>query len=446
MTGNVLDMLTAELRRRQEVSAWRIRTVDLEARELFFIRRELDMSRGKAVRRLLLTVYHDYSAEGRDWRGAAEVRLHPSSDRREVSAAVERALGAAALVRNRPHPLPAGSAAVKPAVRQGRGLGSGDLASYQDPVSRAVFAEDRLDGGGLNSCEIFLERGQVRILNSEGVDVRFDRSRVLIELIADWQAPGWEEVELYRELRSDEVDENEIRREVSELLRHTRDRAQAKPLGARAARTAQAVLLGGEAVAEFFKYYLAQSAAENVYRGISSLEVGHSLTGSKQKRGLTVRLLPDLPGSSASSPYDADGTALRPVTLFEEGILRRYWGPLRFCYYLGCEPTGSLPDMEVEAAAGSCGAAELRGVPHLEIVSFSDFQCDPLTGDFGGEIRLAYLGRGDERLPVTGGSMSGNVLQVEEAMTVSSEQASRDNFRGPLLLSLEGVSVTPASG
>jgi predicted Zn-dependent protease len=440
MMADILGSVREELARTEGVSAWRIRDEEVEARELFFIRRDLDMNRAKTVRRLALTVYHDYRADGRAWRGAAEVRLHPSSDRREIRAAVERGLRAAALVRNPTHPLarPGQSAAGRPSS----GLAAGELSAWLEPVSRAVFSEDCHGEGGLNSCEIFLDRGQVRILNSEGVDVRFDRSRVLIELIADWRAGGGEEVEIYRELRFADVDEEAIRAEVRELLQFSRDRARALPLDARSLTAARGVLLTGEAVPAFIGYYLAQSAAENVYRKISSLEVGRSVLGRTGDGALTLRLTPFLPGSSVSSPYDADGHPLREATVIEQGVLRRYWGSLRFCHYLGCEPTGGMRNVTLEPGVES--AAALRRFPYLEIVSFSDFQCDPLTGDFGGEIRLAYLGEGEVRRPVTGGSISGNVLQVQDGMALSREMQSRDSFHGPRSLHLRGAAITPA--
>ena len=440
MMQEMLDTIRRELSRTAGISAWRIREEEVEAQELFFIRRDLDMNRAKTVRHFMVTVYHDYQADSQDWRGSATVRLHPSSDGPEVRAALERALGAAALVRNRPHPLarPEESAPEFPAG----GLEAGELAGRLEPVRRAVFAEDHHSEGRLNSCEIFLNRERIRILNSEGVDVRFNRGRILIELIAEWRAEGREEVELYRELRFAEVDEEAIKAEVRELLRYSRDRAYAEPLGRRHLETGRAVLLTGEAVAEFIGYYLAQSAAENVYRKISSLEVGRSVQGRVQEDSLTVHLSPFLAGSTASAPYDDDGHRLQEVTVIEEGVLRRYWGPLRFCHYLGCEPSGDMRNIRV--APGKQSAAELRQEPGLEIVSFSDFQSDPLTGDFGGEIRLAYLGEGEKRIPVSGGSISGNILQVQGNMVLSRELASRDSFLGPRTLGLRGVAITPA--
>ena len=44
----------------------------------------------------------------------------------------------------------------------------------------------------------------------------------------------------------------------------------------------------------------------------------------------------------------------------------------------------------------------------LKIIRFSDFQMDEITGDCFGEIRLALLKKGDEIIPLTGGSVTIN--------------------------------------
>lgn len=47
---------------------------------------------------------------------------------------------------------------------------------------------------------------------------------------------------------------------------------------------------------------------------------------------------------------------------------------------------------------------------------------DPATGDFGGEIRLAYLCRGTERIPVTGGSVTGTMAENRGRIRLSRER------------------------
>ena len=66
---------------------------------------------------------------------------------------------------------------------------------------------------------------------------------------------------------------------------------------------------------------------------------------------------------------------------------------------------------------------------------------DSFSGSFGGEIRLAFLYDGETVTPVTGGSINGNILNVQEQMTFSKERYQNGRYEGPYAVSLTGVQV-----
>ncbi|HPO26262.1 MAG TPA: hypothetical protein PK315_02200, partial [Petrotogaceae bacterium] len=78
----------------------------------------------------------------------------------------------------------------------------------------------------------------------------------------------------------------------------------------------------------------------------------------------------------------------------------------------------------------------------LEIHAFSDFQLDEVTGDFGGEIRLAYLHEDGGMKVLTGGSISGNINFEECSVILSEETVQINNYFGPKYIKLTNVSVT----
>jgi len=400
------------------------------------LKRMLDMRRGKRVRRFLLTLYRDFSLQGRDYRGCADLVVHPGQGPGELKALVGRGLEAAALVRNEPFPLPEpGAGALE--LPQSR-LASGTLESWLLPLTEALFREDRCQEGGLNTGELFLSRVRTRVLNSQGVDATYTAPQVFLEFISEWR--GREEFELYRSLSFADFQPDWIARSVREQLLASRDRASASPTPR---LKALPVLLSGEPVSLFLRYYLERASAQMVYQKLSTARLGCSLQGEKVSGDtLTLRLVPFLPNSPHSSPCDEDGFPLRETVVAEEGILRRYLGPLHFTHYLGVEPTGDLKNMIV--LPGGTPAQELRGEDCLEVVSFSDFQYDGITGDFGGEIRLAYCRRGGRRFPVSGGSISGTVREVEGSCRFSRETRSQGGFSGPETIRLLNVRISGA--
>ena len=69
------------------------------------------------------------------------------------------------------------------------------------------------------------------------------------------------------------------------------------------------------------------------------------------------------------------------------------------------------------------------------------FQMDDFSGHFGGEIRLAYLISDGKMIPVTGGSVNGSLLEVQNNLQFSTDRYVTSRYDGPYALRLEGISV-----
>ena len=93
---------------------------------------------------------------------------------------------------------------------------------------------------------------------------------------------------------------------------------------------------------------------------------------------------------------------------------------------------------------GSVSLEEMERSPYLEVVNFSDFQMDSFTGHFGGEIRLAFLYDGEKRIPVTGGSINGNILEAQKNLVFSKEMQVEKDFEGPVAVCMEQINVAGA--
>lgn len=435
----MLESVVRALARERRASAWRIVEREVEGEELYFIGSRVDMRRSKRVRHLMLTVYSDFSEGGERCRGSMTVRLHPGLGLRRTRRAVQDAVAAARFVRNAYYPLVEPGASSSPAL-QGSRFDSRPLPDWLPELCAAVLEEAppaAARGGRLNSAELFLQKVRRRIVNSQGVDVSFPAYDGYLELIVESLS---REVELQKELSFADFDLPWLRAQVRRQLELCADRAAAGPTP----RLDQpAVLLTAEAVRELFGYFLTQTAAESVYSGVSRLKAGDSVQGEPVSGDrLGISLEPHLPNSVASAPWDDDGFALSPVAIVEDGTLRRLWGPQRFCYYLGVPPTGNVPNVSVRPGASPLAA--LRERTALEVATFSDFQVEPVTGDFGAEIRLAYTQPGRGGKPVTGGSVSGNLRELKGEMYLSRELQRNGAFLGPegILfprLSLSGV-------
>ena len=144
-------------------------------------------------------------------------------------------------------------------------------------------------------------------------------------------------------------------------------------------------------------------------------------------------------GSTRNVPYDNDGNVVKERVLFHDGVCENYWGAVQHAHYMGLEDTTSVNNVIV--SGGSMSMEEMRKIPHLEITDFSAFIMDPMSGFFGGEIRLGYESDGENVRPVAGGSLSANYTSVLKNMKLSKETKQINNYVVPCAVLLSDVVV-----
>ena len=172
-----------------------------------------------------------------------------------------------------------------------------------------------------------------------------------------------------------------------------------------------------------------------IYPGYSSWEKESQV----QKAGEGFEAL-DL-SLAATAPFSNEGIPMKDRVLLEKGVLKTIPGTNRFCRYLKTEPTGEYRKLRCDNP-GSLSLTELKKGPCLWAVTFSDFQMDPMSGFFGGEIRLAYyIDEAGHATPLTGGSVSASILETQDKLLLSKERYTSARYEGPDSIRIKGVSV-----
>ncbi|BBJ27726.1 metallopeptidase TldD-related protein [Athalassotoga saccharophila] len=407
MIDSIAELLSAK------VDDWKILERMVDGRELFFIKDSLDMNRAKRTHKFFVTIYSDFEKEGKLYRGSSDFTIYPGMKKDEIKSLIEENIFSSKFVENPYYPV----------------VNEKHTVSKIDPSEPDLdrMIQDfpfKSEGVWINSSEFFLNRIEERIINSKGIDVSNKMYRLYVEMITT--AKSKEEVELYW---SFERSYPLVKMEIEEAMMATRDRAEAIP-------TPDVkdlpVILSGESVGEFFKYPLYKTSGLYIYEHLSDLKKGDRINGN-----FTMWIDPHVEGSAYSLNYDEDGFLCRKVKIIENSTVVNIWADVRYAYYLGIEPTGHLTNFVVEC--GNESEKSFEDGKYLKVLSFSDFQMDPVTGDFGGEIRLGWYGDGKKRVAVTGGSISGNITKCD--FVLSSEYQLTGNFKGPKSLKITGAQV-----
>ena len=417
--------------------------------ENYNIKKQSEMFREVEVTELLLTLYVTFSEEGGDgeavkYRGSYNTVIHPGTSADGLRKIIEQGLFAASFVKNAWYPLVSPLSGDAPAStdapattdahadRTGAGPASGasgpapgDAAGdikLLEALQAAFYANDTHAAGHLSYSEFFLTRSNVRIINSSGVDVTYSVSGVYAETAVHWRTGKDGEIEIDESFRfSLPADVNVacdmLKERIAQLFTVAEKKSAAQP-------TPQVgdinILLSGACLGGFFSYYHSCANAQMVYQHLSTFKDGEQIQTGGDSGGdrLTLTLDPLMEGSDSSCPYDSDGMRVRAETIIEDGKLLKYWGNTRFAGYLGIEPTGAISNFHV--TGGTYKTEDLRKEPYLELISFSDFQVNPVTGDIGSEIRLGFYFDGNKTIPVTGGSITANMAGIQNTMRMSS--------------------------
>ncbi len=406
-----------------------IRKEETESAELYFIKKELDMRRMKDIVSYKVTVYRDFEKDGKKMRGFCDAQVFPQMSSQEVEQAIADACYAASFAANPYFELPKGS-------KQEHIIMPGKLSSM--PVERAaeafaksLYAADNRKDAWINTAEFFVNKRTISILNSEGIDVSYTRCEVNGEFVVQCIEP--QDVELYQDFAYHDLDTDALTSQADEALDAVEARARAQEAPKKGVYD---VILSGKQMYTIFSFYAARANASMVYPGYSNYQKDAKVQGetvSGEKVNMTLK---------AAAPYAYEGIPMKDLKLMEDGVLQTLYGNVRFCSYLGIQPTGVYEAYQVEN--GSKPMEELKSSPYLHVVSFSDFQMDAFSGYFGGEIRLAYLYDGEKVTPVTGGSINGNFLELQGNMVFSQEKYKDSRYDGPMAVKFCNVAVAGA--
>ena len=420
--------IIALLEKEPQLSGYKINLCKKESFELFYVKGTLETARCTDTCDRQVTVYVDHDG----CKGDAQFFVYPSTTPAQLEEKLHTAVQNALLIRNAPYELPAGE------------TGEYDLHSNfeEQPmpalaqrIADAVFSANALEGGSLNSVEVFVNHYTETVVNSRGLHKVQHRYDAMVEAIPTFNGDR-ESVELYEQYNSSALDLEALTAEISGKMQEVKARYEAVkpdfPMDCR-------VVLNKLELHDLFWAIANDLNYATVYSHAGLLHKGDLLQKQPGGDAITIRMQGAAEGNINSACFDGDGMALGQITLVEEGKAVNYYGSNRFGQYLGEEPTGNLGCLCV--APGTVAEDGLSGEPYLEIISMSGLQVDFFNDYLGGEIRLAYYHDGSSLRPVTGISVSGKLQDVLNTLRLSEKTAIHDGYMGPAKAVLSGMKI-----
>ena len=410
--------------------AWEAVSTKTKGWEFYFIGHRLDQNRAKNVEHVTLKVY--VPAQD-DTMGMASAEVSVTDTDEDLKRVVENLVRQAGLVKNKPYRLNT----PKPyePVRT-------ELPTLREEAGRFIETMNSIEetaDGGLNSYEIFTTQVERRLVNSEGVDVTEVFPSAMLDVVVNARK-GSHEIELYRLYTLGTCDQVLLRHDIEELIHFGKDRLDAKPTPSLGTAP---VVFSTDAALEIYRYFLDGLDASFILRHMSSFELGRPIADGIKGDRITLKALRELPNSPMNFACDPEGAPIEDAVLMENSVPARLVGNRMFSQYLGLEDSFIVSNWSV--SGGTQSASELRRGKFLEIVEFSDFQVDSVTGSIFGEIRLGYYHDGEGHVtPVSGGSVSGSMADNLAHMFMSRETRRYANAEIPAATRLENITIAGA--
>lgn len=445
MEANRSDMFD-KIREKLEAlhpEAWELTEVTEDRWEFYFIRHRLDQNRAVAVKEYEVRVY--VSADGGESIGSASDVIPPTASDEEIDRTLDRLSFEAGLVRNPYYSITdvRPDAAELEAYAAAAGTSSADVRTTAEGFIRALAGVRESAGQSINSCEIFVSSIRRKMRNSNGVCIEYGYPSSEIEVVVN-ASDDAHEIELHRIYDAGTCDADKLRADIEKVMQYGTDRLQAVPTPAIGKGN---VLLSTADSVSVYNYFADKMMADLVYRKLSDLVPGQPVSEKLEGDRLTLEALSFLPGSSMNVPVDREGNTVFDRFLIRDGIAGEYWGSRQFSQYLGLQKSSIVTNLS--ASGGSLTEDALRDTKtagdYLEIVEFSDFQVDSMSGDIAGEIRLGYWHHGDAVTVVTGGSVSGSMREAVKTMRFSKETVQYDSRIVPSVTLLQGLRITGAA-
>ncbi|MFZ3111019.1 MAG: metallopeptidase TldD-related protein [Rectinemataceae bacterium] len=422
-----------------KVADWRLVETRISRQEHYFVRSRRELARSVRERTYALTLYVDSEAEGKKFRGDATVNIQPSYTDTEIEEKIRQGIFAASTSKNPWFDLP-GPAEPKVSL-PGSDFDAHGEPSMMESAKTALYAPEAGAGGArINSLELFISSAEKNFVNSKGHEFKAGGWKGYSEFVVETDSSQGP-VELFDDIEFSDIEKERLGEATGSRLGQVIDRATALPLPSLGNIP---VILSGKEAEKVFAWFFGNAGTDTIFTKASPFTLGMNVQEREKGGGvvdpLDIWAEPVLAGLPASAAFDEDGFPLERTAVIEGGRLTCLVGPIRYADWLGQPRKGAFSLFSV--SPGSMSLTDMRALPCLEPVAFSDFRLNAVTGDFGAEIRLAYWFDGQKRVPVTGGSISGSVAEIRSIMRRSSERALAARSLCPRAILIDGLSVT----
>lgn len=418
----------------KELYFWTLKSSIEKRAENYFIFGKPESSRFGVTERHSLLIWVINEDKDVKFIGNSVVTISENSDDFEIKDKIDKAIVAAKLVKNPFFEIP------KEKYNYPN-FSNSDIKIKNDPAKAIdelgkIISEkaSKFSDIKLSTTEIFLSSIDEKFTSSSGNEYSFDKTKILVEGV--FLAGKNFETESFFTKQAVFIDDLDIENMLENQAKYAKDNIEATAL-----KTGKYnVVFGLEALDSFFDFYFTHANARAVFNRFSLLNLDKSISEKDAGQKLTIKVDPFVKGGLFSNISDNYGIPLKPFTVVEKNIVKNFICELPYSKYLNIPYTG--PDSNFIIEGGDKSLDDLtKEEDTVLLLRFSAFSPKAITGDFSSEIRLGYITKNGKKIPIKGGSVSGNIRNLIHTIKLTNNITKSGNYIGPDGIYLEGVDI-----
>ncbi|OGP51706.1 MAG: hypothetical protein A2Y79_02185 [Deltaproteobacteria bacterium RBG_13_43_22] len=413
------------------ISAWEICNLRKKSHQRYLIFDQIESQRLVETSKFIVNLYKGYEFQGQKFLGESAVSLSEGDNTREKLAL---GLEMASLVANPVFDLPGKGLQYRQVETVDREVREHPLL-YLDRIQEDMEKRP-LEKVKRSSTEIFIEDKEFFLVNSNGLKKEAAATEILVDFVLlgekgpllEGECQGMKQARLYKDLHLAEM--------VEQYAQYTRESMEAQlPCGG-----VYPVVFSEEALDTLFNYFCLQASGPARFQNWSRLEIDRPVISDLKGDPLSLSSNPIQPGGLKTRSFDDNGLPLYRVQVIHKNIFQKRMNTKRYADYLQEEATGDFSNREVGPGPRSFMDFLAEG-PCYQILRFSHFEPNPVTGAFSGEIRTGYFLKNRQEIPIKGGSVSGSIQEAFKEAFFSREMTQREAYQGPKGVRIENLDI-----
>lgn len=404
---------------KKNLKFWTIGYNEIKKEEIYTIFDNVESNRKVEVSEFFITIFVDHE----NYTGESSLSLPIDCSDEDMKKEIDRAINSALIVKNEKYEIK--QEKINYPVNKIKKV---NMNKFHEKVKNALKDIKEVK---VSSSEKFIQHSHTKFINSVGNSYEEESIKLILDMVFLAGKNLESESQFLRKGFS--LEELNLEETIKSYANYAVD-----TLKSSLPETGKYnVIFAEEALEEFFSFFTFHALGSSFYNSYSIFKKGERVFDKGDGDELNIYCDPLIENREIVA--DSLGFLNKKFYVIKDSVLENVVANTKYSQYLKIPFTGSLTNVVIEGGKHKC--YDLVEENTIIVARVSAFEPKEMTGDFSGEIRLGYLYKKGQYLPIKGGSFAGNLRELMPNVNLSKEIIKMNSYIGPMSVKLYGVNI-----